>query len=144
MTLLNARLTRRLTLAGGLALRRGLPGLLALLTGRRLPLSLFRLRLSLLRGRLRLPLRPGLRLLLLWALLLWALLGLRLIALRAGRLARLTAFDGRILRQALRAQEPWRGGKCRHRRERQQGTLGCRFVFRILGQGPLLMLRAPA
>jgi len=104
LSLLDARLLTRRLLRGGLSRRRGgLPGLLALRTGRRLLTLLFGLRL-LLRRRLGLSLRPGLRLLL---LLLGGLLGLRLlIALGAGRLPGLAAFDRRVLGQARRAQEP--------------------------------------
>ena len=103
LSLLDARLLTRRLLRGGLSRRRGgLPGLLALRTGRRLLTLLFGLRL-LLRRRLGLSLRPGLRLL----LLLGGLLGLRLlIALGAGRLPGLAAFDRRVLGQARRAQEP--------------------------------------
>ena len=131
LSLLDARLLTRRLLTGGLSLRRGgLPGLLALRTGRRL-LTLLGLRL-LLRRRLGLSLRPGLRL-----LLLRALLGLRLlIALGAGRLPGLAASGRRILGQARRAQERRRGRECRHSCERQHGTPACRFRLHLC-QNPL-------
>jgi len=131
LSLLDARLLTRRLLRGGLSRRRGgLPGLLALRTGRRL-LTLLGLRL-LLRRRLGLSLRPGLRL-----LLLRALLGLRLlIALGAGRLPGLAASGRRILGQARRAQERRRGRECRHSCERQHGTPACRFRLHLC-QSPL-------
>jgi len=134
LSLLDARLLTRRLLRGGLSRRRGgLPGLLALRTGRRLLTLLFGLRL-LLRRRLGLSLRPGLRLLL---LLLGGLLGLRLlIALGAGRLPGLAASGRRILGQARRAQERRRGRECRHSCERQHGTPACRFRLHLC-QSPL-------
>ena len=132
LSLLDARLLTRRLLRGGLSRRRGgLPGLLALRTGRRLLTLLFGLRL-LLRRRLGLALRPGLGL-----LLLRALLGLRLlIALGARRLPGLAAFGGRILGQARRAQEPRCGRECRHHGECQHATRGCRFRLHLC-QSPL-------